>query len=104
MKVKEMCWHDEPGRPLDGKSNGSIAVDDVWIENRIRIYIDYNVRRGPSSETDNRWFVYINFGRHEEAIHEEVSSLEEGKLICAHYREVFWKNLIEKIYNCIFKE
>lgn len=103
-RLKSLNWYDEPGRPFDGKSNGSVAYDDVKVGDNLwhRCYISYNVRRGSSAETDNKWFILIQFPN--KSIREEVNSLEEGKIICEHYREVFWNILYDKITKQIFKE
>lgn len=102
MKIKELNWHDEPARRLDGKSNGSVAEDDVWPNDWHRLYIRYDVRRGATKETDDQWNILIQFP--DKMIQElDVGSLEKGKIICEHYRKKFWesyyKSLMDEIYN-----
>lgn len=101
MKLKPLNWYDKPGRLLDGKSNGSVACDEVFPGYGIRLYIRYDVSRGATEATDDQWNILIQFPA--EAVHEEVSSLEEGKAICAHYREKFWNGFYEKMMEKIFQ-
>lgn len=102
MKLRKLERYDEPGRLFDGKSNGSMAEDDVWPKNsQTRLYIRYDVRRGASKETDNQWNILVQFPA--KSIHEKVDSLESGKIICEHYRrlflEEFYKTLTESIFD-----
>lgn len=103
-RLKPLQWYDEPGRPFDGKSNGSVAYDDVKVGKDLwhRCYISYNIRRGVTEETDNEWTILVQFPNR--SIREKVNSLEEGKIICEHYRNLFWSDFFEKIKKQIFKE
>lgn len=103
MKLKKLEWYDEPGRPFDGKSNGSMAEDDVWPKNRqTRLCIRYDVRRGASKETDNQWSILVQFPT--KSIHEKVDSLDSGKIICEHYRRLFWEEFYKTLTESIFEE
>lgn len=103
MELRKLEWYDEPGRLFDGKSNGSMAVDDVYPKNApIRIYIRYDVRRGASEATDNQWHIFIHFPS--ESKHEQVESLEAGKTICEHYRRLFWEEFYKTLTKSMFKK
>lgn len=99
-EIKTLDWHNERPR-FDGKINGSVAEDDVWIKDRERMYIRYDVRRGASKETDDQWHILIQFPS--KIIQENVESFEAGKIICAHYRKLFWEEFYRKMMETIFE-
>lgn len=99
-KMKPLEWYDEKPRPFDGKSNGSMAEDDVWVKDRERLYIRYDVRRGANAETDNQWSIFIQFPS--KTVRESVESCEAGKIICSHYRKMFWENFYKEMIFHIF--
>lgn len=94
--MNKLKWYYAPGRPLDGKTNGSCAADDIlWMDGKNRIYIRYDVVRGATEANDNQWYIHIQFPG--VTIHESVPSLQEGQIICEHYRRIFWEDLRKKI-------
>ena len=97
---KPLKWFDDKPRPYDGKINRSEAEDDVWVHGKERLYIKYFVTRGASAETDDKWYIRIGFPV--DAIHEEVDSMEQGKMICEHYRKLFWKEFWAEMMDNIF--
>lgn len=99
-EIKSLNWQDERPR-FDGKINGSTAIDDVWLKDRERMYIRYDVRRGASMETDNQWHILIQFP--DKSIKENVESFEAGKIICAHYRKLYWEGFYRELMRTIFK-
>ena len=99
--LKPLQWWDDKPRPYDGKINCSNATDDVWVHGKERVYISYYVTRGASKETDNKWYIRISFPA--TPLHEEVSSMEEGKIICAHYRKLFWEEFYREMMKKIFE-
>lgn len=100
MNIKKLQWTDEKPRLLDGKTNGSTAIDDVWLRDRHRLYIRYDVHRGASMETDDNWSIFIQFPS--KSFKEPVDSMEDGKIVCEHYRKMFWKDFYKKMMDEIF--
>lgn len=99
-EIRPLVWSEEHPRP-DGKINGATAIDDVWVKDRTRLYIDYHVRRGAAPGTDDQWHILIQFPTH--TINEKVESYEAGKIICSHYRRMFWECFYKEMMNKIFK-
>ena len=97
---KPLKWFDDKPCDYDGRINRSEAEDDVWVQGKDRLYIKYFVTCGASKETYNKWYIRIGF--RSEAVNEEVSSMEEGKIICEHYRKLFWKEFWAEMMDSIF--
>lgn len=99
-EIKTLEWYNERPR-FDGKINGAMAEDDVWLKNRDRIYIRYDVRRGASAETDDQWHILIQFPS--KTVQKSVESFEVGKVICAYYRKLFWEDFYREMMKNIFE-
>lgn len=101
-KYKPLKWVDDPPREFDGKSVGSWATEAIGVDGQTVVHARYDVRRGATRATEDEWFVLIQYN-HDVKGTFRVGGLEEGKFLCAHYREQFWDNLLDSLSKYILE-
>jgi len=97
MKFKPLEW--ESGRN-DYSMKGILQRTKANIELRFKngsykIFRSYNVSRGATSETQDRWFLLI-LEDGNVIKHDEVASLEVGKIIAEHDCQNYLKEYYEE--------
>lgn len=103
MKFKPLEWksykHDYS---MNGVLQKTKAIVEIQFKNGdYKLYRTYSVHRGATQETENNWYLLILESNANDKRHEEVASLEAGKIIAEHEYQKYMNELYEGIQKYI---
>jgi hypothetical protein len=99
MKFKSLDWKSYKH---DYSMNGVLQKTKATVEIRFKngdykIYRSYNVHRGATLETENKWYLLILESNANDERHEEVVSLEAGKILAEHDYQKYMNELYDGV-------